>query len=135
MNSFVLKIATPDGSVFDGKAESLLVRTALGDVEILAGHADFLAALGIGRARITVDGQKRLAACSGGFVSVKGGEVSLCCTTFEFAEDIDVNRARAAKERAEADLSSNENNNHAEDRLKTKLARALSRISVWELNK
>ena len=47
MKSFSLKIATPDELVFDGEVESLLVRTTEGDVEILAGHADFLSALGI----------------------------------------------------------------------------------------
>ena len=134
MNSFNLKIATPDGLVFDGKAESLLVRTAEGDAEILAGHVDFLSALSTGRAKISVNGEKKLASCSGGFVSVKKGDVSLVCTTFEFADDIDVARAKTAKERAEAALSSN-NDAETEAMLKAKLARACSRINVWELNK
>ena len=134
MNSFNLKIATPDGLMFDGQAESLLVRTTEGDAEILAGHADFLSALSTGRAKIGVNGEKRLASCSGGFVSVKKGEVSLVCTTFEFAENIDINRAKASKELAEAALSGNLDS-AMEARLTAKLARAYNRINVWELNK
>ena len=134
MNSFNLKIATPDGLMFDGKAESLLVRTTEGDAEILAGHADFLSAISTGRAKIVVNGEKRLASCSGGFVSVKKGEVSLVCTTFEFAENIDINRAKASKELAEAALSGNLDS-AMEAKLTAKLARAYNRINVWELNK
>lgn len=134
MNSFNLKIATPDGLMFDGQAESLLVRTTEGDAEILAGHADFLSALSTGRAKISVNGEKKLASCSGGFVSVKKGEVSLVCTTFEFAENIDINRAKASKELAEAALSGNLDS-AMEARLTAKLARAYNRINVWELNK
>ncbi len=133
MKSFHLKIATPDRSVFDGQAESLLVRTREGDAEILAGHTDFLSALGTGRARITANGKSRIASVSGGFVSVKRGEVSLVATTFEFADEIDINRAKAAKENAEKALTNAEKT--AEAALKAKLARAVSRITVWELHK
>ena len=134
MKSFHLKIATPDGVVFEGQAESLLVRTTEGDTEIMAGHMDFLSALGTGRARLISDGSARLASSSGGFVSVKNGEVSLVATTFEFADEIDINRARAAKERAENALSTNIDK-AAEAFFKAKLARATCRINVWELNK
>ena len=52
MKSFNLKIVTPDGLCFDSEVESLLVRTDDGDVEFLAGHIDYMASLGTGRARI-----------------------------------------------------------------------------------
>ena len=77
MKEFSLQIVTPDKTVMDGKAVSLLIRTTAGDVEILAGHTDLLAALGTGRARIrTADGEDIFASASGGFLSVaNGGEV------------------------------------------------------------
>ena len=134
MRSFNLKIAIPDRQVFDGKAESLLVRTTEGDVEILAGHTDFLSALGIGRARISANGEKRFAAASGGFISVKDGKVNMVCTTFEFADEIDVNRAKSAKEKAEATIAAKKEGN-IEALLKAKLARATARINAWELSK
>ena len=57
MKQFHIEIVTPDGIAFDGMVESLLVRTDDGDVEILANHADLLAAIDTGRARIIVDGE------------------------------------------------------------------------------
>jgi F-type H+-transporting ATPase subunit epsilon len=129
MRAFHLEIVTPDGSAFDGEAESLLVRTDSGDVEILAGHADYIAALSVGRARIrTADGD-RLAAISGGFLSVDKKSVKLVATTFEFADEIDVKRAAAAKENAEAAITRAKNDREL-DLAKAKLARALTRLNV-----
>ena len=131
MRQFHLKIATPDGLVFDGDAEGILVRTDSGDVEILAGHEDYFATVGTGRAKLTVDGVSKDAASSGGFISVMGGEVKLVCTTFEFAENIDLQRAKAAKARAEEAIKST-TDDKALMLQKAKLARAISRISVAE---
>lgn len=129
MKAFHIEIVTPDGIEYKGEVESLLVRTDDGDVEILAGHTDLLASVGVGRARIIVDGKKRFASVNGGFLSVKDGAVRLCAITFEFADQIDVKRAEAAKARAEAAIKS-----AADDRderiAKAKLARAASRIKV-----
>ena len=131
MKSFHLEVVTPDGSLFAGEAESLLVRTDCGDVEILAGHADYLATLSTGRARIrTADGD-RYASISGGFLSVDKQSVKLVATTFEFADMIDLNRAKAAKERAEETLT-----RAKDDReillAQAKLKRAISRINIAE---
>ena len=57
MTPFSLKIVTPDGLKFQGQAEELIVRTADGDLGILAGHANCVAPLGMGRAVIRVDGK------------------------------------------------------------------------------
>ncbi len=129
MKSFHIEIVTPDGIEYNGQVESLLVRTDDGDVEILAGHTDLLASLGVGRARIIVDGAKRFASVNGGFLSVKDGEVRLCAITFEFADQIDLKRAEAAKERAEAAIRS-ASDDRDERIAKAKLARAASRIKV-----
>ena len=101
MTPFHLKIVTPDGLIYDGQAEELLVRTTNGDVGILARHMNYVAPLGMGRAVIVSDGQRRTAACIGGMVSVSKGEVTLVPTTFEWADKIDVARAEAAREKAE----------------------------------
>ena len=132
MKEFHLQIVTPDGLSFDGKVESLLVRTSCGDVEILAGHADLFSSMAIGRVRIK-NGEKTLfGSSSGGFVSVEAGEVKLICTTFEFKDDIDLARAKAAREKAEA-LLKNAKTDHEIDIAKAKLARAHSRINVASL--
>ncbi len=101
MTPFHLKIVTPDGLIYDGQAEELLVRTINGDIGILARHMNYVAPLGMGRAVIVSGGQRRTAACIGGMVSVSKGEVTLVPTTFEWADKIDIARAEAAREKAE----------------------------------
>ena len=129
MNTFHLEIVTPDGMMFDGMAESLLVRTDDGDVEILRGHADFVATVAIGRTRIIVDGSPRYASSAGGFLSVKGGTVRLVATTFEFADSIDLERAKLSKERAEQMLTGAKSDSDVSI-ASAKLMRALNRINV-----
>ena len=127
MTEFSLKIVTPDGLVFDGRAEELIVRTTTGDIGIMAGHINCVAPLGMGQAMILVDGKKRYAACIGGMLSVVNGAVNLVPTTFEWADDIDVTRAEASAKRARTVLenkgASNTDIRMAEARLKRALIR------------
>ncbi len=130
MSSFNLKIVTPDGLIYDGQAEELYVRTTGGDVGILARHMDYVAALGMGRATIVANGERRTAACIGGMLSVKNGDVTLVPTTFEWAESIDVDRAEASLQRANQVLDGG-NASDTDLRLaQARLHRALVRKSV-----
>ncbi len=129
MKSFHLQIVTPDSCAYDGEAESLLLLTSEGYVSILAGHADYIASLSIGEVVVTRGGKAYHAACGGGFVSVTSGEVRLVTTTFEYADDIDVERAEAARKRAEERLRDAKEAKELEI-TKSKLMRALNRISV-----
>ena len=132
MKEFHLEVVTPDGIGFSGNAESLLIHTTEGDVEFLAGHSDFVAALGTGRARILAEGKARVASVSGGFVSVSREGIRLVAVTFEFADEIDLERATAAKERAERAIA-DARDARAMELAKAKLARAVNRIKVAEL--
>ena len=129
MRTFHLEIVTPDGLVFDGEAESLLIHTTEGDVEILRGHMDYIAAVDIGRARVLINGQSKVASCAGGFLSVSAGEVRRVAVTFEFAEDIDAKRALDATERAES-ASANAKDRQAKKIAEAKLMRALNRLRI-----
>ncbi len=129
MREFDLEIVTPDGVEFSGKAESVILRTEDGDVQILAGHVDYMASLGTGRAKLVAGGAERTAAVSGGFVTVSRGEVKLVAVTFEFSDDIDLERAKRAKERAE-ELIRNAKNDKELVLAKAKLKRAISRIGA-----
>ena len=102
MRSFKLDIVSPDGPLFSGDAERLLVRTTDGDVEILAGHTDLFATLGVGRVKLTAGDSVKYGSASGGFLTVRGGVVTLAAITFEFANMIDEERAERAKANAEA---------------------------------
>ena len=130
MNSFPLKIVTPDGMQFDGQAEELIVRTTTGDIGIMAGHINCVAPLGMGQAMILVDGQKRYAACIGGMLSVVGGEVNLVPTTFEWSDKIDVARASASEQRAKGVLASKNASNTDIRMAEARLKRALIRKCV-----
>jgi F-type H+-transporting ATPase subunit epsilon len=129
---FHIEIATPDGGVYDGQITRLIVRTIAGDVCIMAKHTNYCSALGMGEARVTMeDGTVREAACMGGMVSVMGGACRLFATTWEWKEDIDVNRAERAKERAEELLSHKSTMaKHDIQVAQAKLWRALIRLDV-----
>ena len=130
MNTFSLKIVTPDGVAYEGQAESLTVRTITGDLGILAGHTNCVAPLGMGLATVVSDGQKRYGACIGGMVSVLDGEVKLVPTTFEWADQIDVSRATLSEERAKQVIS-NKSASDTDLRLaEARLKRALIRKSA-----
>ncbi len=129
MKEFPLTIATPDGVVFDGNAESILIRCTAGDIEILAGHTDLFASLSIGRARIKYSGTSRTASSAGGFISVVDGVCRVVATTFEFSDEIDLARAEKARENAENAIRNAKSDEELE-KAKLKLMRAITRIKV-----
>jgi len=130
MTSFPLKIVTPDGMEYEGMAEEVIVRTTSGDLGILAGHINCVAPLGMGMATFLINGQKRYAACIGGILSVSKGEVTLVPTTFEWADEIDVERATQAIGRAKAILADKDTPSTDIAVAEAKLKRALVRKSV-----
>lgn len=131
MALFHLQIVTPDRLVYDAQAEKLIVRTVTGDVCILARHIDYAVPLGIGKAAVTDEkGEIRYAACNGGFLSVSKGEARLMPITFEWADEIDLERAQAAKEKAEKAMAESRQNEIAYIVAEAKLKRALLRIET-----
>ena len=98
-------------------------------MSIRKGHTDYVACLDIGMVTVTQDGIARNAACGGGFLSVEKGEVRLVATTFEYAGDIDVERAQVAVSLAEEKIAVSKEAKDIE-LAKVKLARALNRISI-----
>ena len=129
MTTFQLQIVTPDGLLFEGEAERLVARTIDGDVCILARHTEYVTALGMGQARVTIDGKVRKAACIGGMLSVSGGRVRIVATTFEWAEEIDLERAQRARERAEERLKQQKDTSDIQ-LAEAKLKRALVRLNA-----
>ncbi len=132
MADFRLKIISPDGVFFDGEAHELSLRSIDGDVAIMAGHIPYLTAVGIGECRVYTGeggGTVRRAACCGGLLNVTKEGVFLAPTTFEWAEDIDRERAEAAKQKALARIESPKSS--AEKKLaQIKLQRAELRIKI-----
>ena len=130
MNQFPLRIVTPDGLLYDGNAEEIIVRTTTGDLGILAGHMNCVAPLGMGRATILIDGKKRYGACIGGMITMMDGKATLLATTFEWADQIDLKRADRSEERARAVLADNKSTDTDIRLAQARLKRALIRKSV-----
>ena len=103
MRTFPLRIGTPDGLLFEGEVQRIVCRSITGDLAILAGHCNFCTAL---------------------------GNCSLLATTWEWQEDIDVDRAGKAKERAQEKLAKGGLSDKEYKIVEAKLQRALVRLSV-----
>ncbi len=131
MATYHLQIVTPDRMVYDGEAEKIIVRTVNGDVCILPHHIDYAVPLAIGEARVTdAQGNTRLAACNNGMLSVHGNEVRVVAVTFEWADDIDLERARRAEESAKEMLEKLQREDQDFTVAEARLKRALTRIQV-----
>ena len=132
MTPFKLEIITPDGVFFDGETENVIVRTTVGDKGILAHHEPYVAALGIGKAKVKIDGDFRIAAIASGVVKVSKEKTVILAQSCEWADEIDVDRAERAKALAEQALQQKQNEKDlmiAEYKLK----RAINRLETSKL--
>nr|WP_246596353.1 F0F1 ATP synthase subunit epsilon [Bacillus alkalicola] len=123
-------VVTPDGSVFEGQIEMVTVKTTEGSLGIMAGHLPLVAPLTIGIVRLKNDSNIQLVAVSGGFMEVRPDEVSILAESAELPSDIDVARARAAKERAERRLERAKKEHIDFKRAELALKRAINRLEV-----
>ena len=131
MAAFHLKVMTVDRYFYDGEVDRIIIRTTQGDAGILPGHVPYVAAIGIGGLTIIKDGEKRVAAVSGGFVDVSKEQTVVLARTCEWADEIDVKRAEQAAERARAALQQKESA-RAHDLAQVRLKKAVNRIRVAE---
>lgn len=130
-NAFHLQIVSLDGLIYDGEAISVIVRCSDGDKAILAHHSNYCAAVGMGTAKVKMPDQTvRQAACIGGMLSVINGKCTLIVTTWEWEDEIDVNRATDAKRRAEEMLRNDKLSENELNVAEAKLRRALVRINT-----
>ncbi len=101
-----VRLLTPEGPVFDGVAQMVIVPSVAGEVGILARHAPFIAQLRVGDVRIhQPDGTIVVYATSEGFMSVDEDHLLVLVEQAELAEEIDRARAETALAQAEQILS------------------------------
>ena len=87
MNTFLLNISSPDGKIFSGEVNGLVVRGVAGDLAVLAGHVPFMTAVKPGTCRLLFDdGSERIGELDGGLLSVGSSEVTLLAAKFRWAE-------------------------------------------------
>jgi F-type H+-transporting ATPase subunit epsilon len=99
-----VSVVSAERALWSGEAKSIVAKTPEGEIGILAGHEPVLALLLGGPLRIEkTDGTKLLVAIHGGFFSVSDNSVQVLAEVAELGEDIDLDRAKAALARAQAD--------------------------------
>lgn len=132
MSTMRLDIVTPERKVFSEDVEMVITRAAEGDIGILPRHAPFVSPLGIISVRIKMNGEEKRAAVSGGFMEVRPDMVTILAEAAEMSDEIDVERALAAKKRAEERLAQLQREDIEFKRVELALRRALNRLRVAE---
>lgn len=129
MSDLKVEIVTPQGIVFSDAAQSCTVPGAEGQFQVLKNHADMLAVLEVGKIRVNgKEGEKTLAT-SGGYIEIKKNYISIVVESAEFAEQIDIERAKSAQERAKERLLVKKGETDV-FRAEFALLRALNRIKI-----
>ena len=132
-------IVAPDKRVFRGHATGVRVPGAQGSFEIRFNHAPMIAALAVGPLTLTLPASAKVTyATSGGFIEVVGNVVTVLAETVEPASEIDLDRARAAEQRARELLLSSTSEvdrqraERALERARNRARVAMSKVGVRE---
>lgn len=135
MENIKLIIVSPDGTLYNGAADFIKIRTINGDIGIRGKHANYFSVISFAECMVENAEETKYAACSDGYISVKNkSEVKIVATTFEWAEIIDSKRAQRAYENAQQMLESIDNKNKDYRRYQDKLKRAQIRIKIANSN-
>lgn len=135
-SDFAVKVVTPDGEVWSGRAISVIVPGLDGYIGVWAGHAPLVAGMGIGTLSIKTPGEVvvDVIAVSGGFVEVSREGVTVLAEAAEMGDSIDTIRATESETRARERLSGKFANIDIE-RAQVALRKAVSRRRAAELAK
>lgn len=131
MSMLNIEIVTPEKLLVREEVDMVEATGELGEFGILPGHIKFLTTIGIGEIRYMKAGKTRHIATSGGFGEVIEDKVTFLVDTAEFAEEIDLERAKNAKDRAESVLKDISIDTADDFKVhEMALQRAISRISA-----
>ena len=129
MNSFILNITASSGEFYQGNCESMVLPVKDGVYGVQAGHSPVLVAIHMGMLKFTVDGETREILVGDGIAEVTPTFVLLLVDSAERPEDIDKNRAEAARIRAEERLQ-HKQSMHEYYQTKIALNRAMQRLQT-----
>ncbi len=124
-----LEVVTPQSKVFSEDVRFVVLPGSEGELGILPEHAPLVSALKIGLVRVHHEGKVLKIAVSGGFAEVRNSRTTVLANAAEREDQIDVERARAAKERAEQRLASSSPDIDVA-RAEAALKRALNRLKA-----
>lgn len=128
---FKVNVISPERQFFDGEVDMLELKTTEGEIGILAGHIPLTSIVAPGVMRLINSGEAKEAALHDGFVKISGDKVTILAESCEWPDEIDINRAKEAKIRAERRLKSGEGE-ISETRAEMALRRSLTRIELAE---
>lgn len=126
---FELKIIEPDGMFYEGQASFLEFASVMGEMGVYANHIPLTTILAPGVVKIHNDGQVKKAAVMGGFIEIQKDRITVMAENAEWPDEIDVERAKAAKKRAEERLQKKETGLDMA-RAEAALKRAMARIGA-----
>ncbi len=132
MKKFDLNIYTPYGHYLSDKVDYLSVSSENFKLGILADHAELISTITICEIEIGEGEERQYYATSGGVIKVKNNKVDLILESIESADEIDIERAEAAKERAENRLAQGDLEPLMVTRNRIALARAINRINIYK---
>lgn len=128
-----LEIVTPEKKVVSEEAQIVVAPGSLGEFGVLSGHTPFMTSLKIGAVRYDdASGGQRIVFVSGGFAEALPDKVTILADSAERRRDIDLERAKAAKTRAEERLAREADENINYTRARAALMRAILRIQLAE---
>ena len=128
-NKFKVEIITPDRVFFTGEADMIEFNTGDGQIGVYKNHIPLTTVLEPGVVVIHNDDQQKVAAVHAGFAEILGEKVTLLAELAEWPDEIDINRAEAAKQRAEDRIAAKSENLDLK-RAEYALHKALTRIDV-----
>lgn len=129
---FHLEVLTPGRVFFEGDVDEVIVPGVEGYEGILADHVPVIISLKEGDLKIKVDNEWKEAVIHAGFAQVEQKKTTIMSDAVEWPEEIDINRAQAAKERAEERLRQKLSQMEYH-RSKAALARAMARLRVTKV--
>lgn len=129
MSTIQVEIVTPERKVYDETASMVIVTGVEGELGILPHHIPLVTPLRIAPVTIKRDGKVDIVAVNGGFVEVRRDKVIILAESAELARDINIERAEAAKQRAEQRLAAKRDEIDFR-RAEMALQRAMNRIHI-----
>jgi F-type H+-transporting ATPase subunit epsilon len=132
MSSLKIDIVTAERVVYSEDVDAVIAPGIEGQLGILPHHAPLMTTLQAGELRVKRGSEEDTLAISGGFLEVRPDRVIILADTAERAEEIDMERAEAAKQRAEQRLVDRRTPGLDEARCEAALQRAMARLTVAE---
>jgi len=130
-NTFHVSMVSADRQLYSGKAECLVATAERGELGILAGHAPFLSILKAGQVRLTLpDGKEEVIYISGGFIEVQQGQTIILADDAERAEQLDEERVREARRRAEEKMRDKTSTKLELARAQAELAQTMAQLAA-----